>query len=274
MENIVDSKRIVYTPSNFAKENLVYLQETGQLQSLKKHTSSREYMDSFLFLIVINGSGELIYEGNSYSLNQDSCAFIDCHKHYSHSSDNWNIIWIHFNGNSMNGIYSKYIERNGKTVFKSGQINEYISLLNEIYQTAGSNDHIRDMNINQQLNKLLSFIMTETVYEEKRNNKYQISEIKNYLDINYSRNITLEQLSDEFYINRFYLTRLFKNSYGMTINTYLQNKRVTEAKKMLRFTDLSIEDIAVSCGIDDANYFSRVFKKTEGISPKQYRKMW
>ena len=60
---IVTSNRIIYTPSAFAKSNLIYLQETGQLQAKKPHVSQRENLSSYLFFIVKSGSGTLTYEG-------------------------------------------------------------------------------------------------------------------------------------------------------------------------------------------------------------------
>ena len=62
---IVTSNRIIYTPSAFAKSNLIYLQETGQLQAKKPHVSQRENLSSYLFFIVKSGSGTLTYEGET-----------------------------------------------------------------------------------------------------------------------------------------------------------------------------------------------------------------
>ena len=94
------------------------------------------------------------------------------------------------------------------------------------------------------------------------------------LDDNYLNNITLNELSNVFHINKYYLTRLFKSTYGITINNYIANKKITKAKELLRYSDLSIENIAKECGINDSNYFSRLFKQVEGISPKEFRKSW
>lgn len=77
-----------------------------------------------------------------------------------------------------------------------------------------------------------------------------------------------------FYTNKYYLARLFKNQYGSSILNYVMNQRITQAKKMLRFTDKQIEVIGRDCGFEDANYFTRMFKKVEGSSPSEYRKLW
>ncbi len=61
--SIVSSNRVLYTPSSFAKSSLLHLQEIGELSALRAHTSSRSNLQSFLFFVVIKGSGTLIYDG-------------------------------------------------------------------------------------------------------------------------------------------------------------------------------------------------------------------
>ena len=60
----------------------------------------------------------------------------------------------------------------------------------------------------------------------------------------------------------------------MTISSYLISKRITRAKHLLRFTQMTIDEVGCAVGMDGAGYFSRMFKKAEGISPKEYRKQW
>ena len=104
--------------------------------------------------------------------------------------------------------------------------------------------------------------------------RQNLQQIKTYLEDHYQEKITLEHLSDQFFINKFYLTRIFKEEFGISINSYLTQIRITHAKQQLRFTNKTIEQIGFSCGIEDANYFSRIFKKIEGTSPGEYRKRW
>lgn len=276
MTQIVESKRIQYTSSKFGKDSLIYLQEVGFSKTLQQHTSSRKYMSSFLFFIVLNGTGSIAYNNTYTELIENDCVFIDCLLPYQHSSDNWNIAFIHFNGNNIKDIYNKYLDRNGKNVFSTNNTQKYKQAIEDIYLIAGSNDYIKDMTIYNKLINILHMIMSETVYPEssKKNKKYNLDEIKKYLDDNYNKDISLDQLSNQFYINKFYLTRAFKDKYGQTINSYVSSKRITKAKELLRFSNLNIDDISIECGIKDPNYFSRLFKKVESVSPKEYAKLW
>ncbi len=80
---MVAAKRIIYTPSDFARTNLLHLQETGELQALKPHTSSREALVSYLFFIILEGSGRLTFEGAEYPISAGDCVFVDCQKAYA-----------------------------------------------------------------------------------------------------------------------------------------------------------------------------------------------
>ena len=276
MENIVESKRTLYIASKFAKESLIYLQEVGKSKTLKKHTNSRNKLDSFLFFVVLDGTGSLIYNNKTINMSKNDCAFINCNNKYSHTSNNWTIMWIHFNGANVKDIYDKYLSRKGQNVFKTKEITKYEQLINDIYLISNSSDYMRDMNLYDKITSVLTNIMSETIYDNQinRKRKYDLSQIKTYIDNNYISNISLDELSNKFFINKFYLTRAFKEAYGITINNYLVSKKITKAKQQLRFSNISIEEIAISCGISDANYFSRLFKKIEGITPIEYRKMW
>ena len=150
-EAIVSSDRVLYTASSFARLSLLHLQEIGSLKALKPHMSSRSNLQSYLFFIVTEGVGELVYDGKKYRLTTNSCVFVDCRKSYSHSTklDNlWNLKWIHFYGQTMPSIHSKYCERGGHPVFVPDDSSPFFSVIDSILSTARSSDYMRDMKIN------------------------------------------------------------------------------------------------------------------------------
>lgn len=278
--NLVTSNRIIYTPSPFAKSNLFHLQEVGHLQAKEPHTSKRNNLLSFLFFIVEKGSGTVTYEDETYHLTQGSCVFLDCSKPYSHCSspDLWSLKWAHFYSPTMKEIYRKYTQRGGEPVFHTHRPEQYIRLAEELFTSASSDDYVRDMKINEKLSSLLTMLMEESwkpnADQVPTTGKRNLMDVRNYLDANFAKKISLDELADNFFINKFYLTRLFKEQFGSSISTYLMQLRITHAKKLLRFSDLSIEKISQECGMNDSNYFSRMFKKVEGTSPGEYRKRW
>ena len=74
-----------------------------------------------------------------------------------------------------------------------------------------------------------------------------------------------------FHLHPAYFSSIFKQCSGSSFKEYLNMVRVEESKRLLSNTEYSIIDIAVACGFDDQSYFSKVFKKYTGMSPKQYR---
>ena len=301
----VQSSRILYTPSLFARSSLLHLQEVGSLSAIRPHTSKREKLQSYLCFMVENGEGELVYEGKKYELRSGDVVFIDCRKAYSHSTGMnpnaglWSLRWCHFYGPSMPAIYAKYCERGGLPVIRGADVSvdlargadmgrrddvscgadvsQYAAILTDIYTLASSSDYIRDMRINGKLNDLLTLLMESSWHREAHTNapkKMEISRVKSFLDEHYKEKLSLESVASHFFIDKHYLARLFKEQYGVTLVTYLQQVRITHAKRMLRFTDKSIEEIGLECGIEELNYFSRVFKKLEGVSPSEFRRVW
>lgn len=303
--DVVSSNRILYTPSRFARASLLHLQEIGTLQALKPHTSHRDNLQSFLFFIVLSGEGILSYEEKTYNLSAGDMVFINCSKPYSHTtpatgtssavdtdvdekslfgeteasknSALWSLRWCHFNGPTLPLIYQKYVERGGKPTFHPEDNSSFIATLDKLYSAASSSDYIRDMKINEQLNTLCTLIMSESWHPEDiktSTKKMSVMEVKAYLDQHYAEHITLDDLSEHFFINKYYLTRVFKEQFGKSINSYLQSVRITHAKQLLRFSDKTVEEIGIECGLGSLHYFSRVFKNIEGIPPSEYRSQW
>lgn len=127
------------------------------------------------------------------------------------------------------------------------------------------------------LTDIITLCYTENNDSEKKSSGSGLEKIiavRDYLDENYSRNIVLDDLENLFYISKFHLSREFKKLTGITIMNYLNSRRISEAKKMLRFTDQSIGSIALACGIPDVNYFTKVFTRYESMTPSSYRKLW
>lgn len=94
---------------------------------------------------------------------------------------------------------------------------------------------------------------------------------KSYIWDHLDSEISLNLLAQRVYLNPSYLSRLFRQSAGMTITEYLLEARVTAAKKYLQETDLKVQDIAKRLGIESSAYFGRMFKKSVGCTPLEYR---
>jgi two-component system, response regulator YesN len=107
--------------------------------------------------------------------------------------------------------------------------------------------------------------------EEKEEKEDVIQQIKEFLDQNFRGKITLELLAKEFFLTPQYISSKFKENYGITIIEYVTLLKIKKAKKLLEESKLTISAIAYDLGFSNENYFSKVFKKYEGKSPKKFR---
>ena len=277
--SIVSSNRVLYTPSAFSRSSLLHLQEIGTLQALAPHTSSRSNLQSYLYFTVLSGSGMLTYDGKKYDLKKGNMVFIDCRKPYSHTTDSnlWSLRWCHFYGPTLSFVYEKYVERGGRPTFQPEEPAPFLSTLDSLYKLASGSDYIRDMRINEELNRLCTLLMEQSWHPEEATaapKKLSVVEVKEYLEQHYAEKISLDELSKQFFINKYYLTRVFKEQFGQSITAYLTSLRITHAKQLLRFSEKSVEEIGLECGLGQLHYFSRVFKEVEGVPPSIYRSQW
>ncbi len=94
-----------------------------------------------------------------------------------------------------------------------------------------------------------------------------------YIQKNYSKEISLNQLADLTGLTPSYFSALFKKEMGITISNYLINYRLDIAQNKLQTTQLSISEIADSVGYPDVKYFSRIFKKKTNLTPSKFRQL-
>lgn len=99
-----------------------------------------------------------------------------------------------------------------------------------------------------------------------------LKDIERFIINNISKNITIPLLCNNFHISKNKLYSLFKKYNKLTVYQYITEKRISEAKKLLISTDLTIKEISFSVGIDDYNYFIKLFKKFTNVAPLKYRK--
>ena len=100
---------------------------------------------------------------------------------------------------------------------------------------------------------------------------FYIQEAINYMERNYQRELSVEELADVCKLNRSYFSKLFKDSMGCPPQEFLIRLRLAHAADLMKGTRKSIGDIAARCGYPNQLHFSRAFKKRYGISPREWR---
>ena len=125
------------------------------------------------------------------------------------------------------------------------------------------------------ISQILEMILSETYYREKHNttleqNKH-VTNVIRYMYKHLNENLTLEQVVDEFELSKSYLNAIFQKYTQHAPMDFFISLKMKRACQLLRASDSYIYEVAQKLGYADQYYFSRIFKKVVGMSPKDYR---
>jgi len=105
----------------------------------------------------------------------------------------------------------------------------------------------------------------------KQGNGHIVYEVESYIRVHYAEEIHLQALADQFHMSPSHLSRTFKHLLGETISDYIVRLRIGKAKLLLANPNLKLAVVAEGVGYQDEKYFSKAFKRSEGITPKEFR---
>lgn len=139
----------------------------------------------------------------------------------------------------------------------------------ESYKEAVSDIHSDDV---EKVFAVIEKILKTILNAKNSKGKFAVIErVKQYVEQHYEEKITLQVVAKEMYVNASYLSNLFSEVTGVNYSDYVTGVRVRNAKRLLRTTDLSVEEISRRTGFSDSKYFSKVFKRVAGRTPRSYR---
>jgi AraC-like DNA-binding protein/mannose-6-phosphate isomerase-like protein (cupin superfamily) len=160
----------------------------------------------------------------------------------------------------------------GKYAYK---IESYITdIFEESYSQVLGYDIICQNLLTSLISMIIRIIKSESSIYHSDAQDSLVYKLKQYIDKNYTKNITLNDMADQLYISQYYLSHIFKKETSYSPINYLINCRIGEAKRLLFSTDMKVHDIAKYVGYENANYFTMLFKKITGESPKQFRQKY
>jgi YesN/AraC family two-component response regulator len=270
----------------------------------------RRKASEYILYYVLSGEMHLMEGNELYILRQNDIIILDpSHEHYGVKSSTCNFIYLHFNLENMDEITSSteelknlILQRRTQTMNSQKSLSEGLdSDQNDIIipKCYHINDTSMAIELISQLDKLQGIHKTMLEYRQIQTgclliellltlSREYISEFlvqKNtatskslrtvydiiaFLDSSYSTDITGDLLEEKFNCNFDYINRVFKETLGKTIFTYLNRLRIEKAKQFLSTQIYSLTDVAEKTGFHDVYYFSKVFKKYAGITPGAY----
>lgn len=231
-----------------------------------------------LILYTVSGKGCLIYEGKEYTLTEGQCFFIHCeqyHKYYTDRDSDWEFLWIHFNGSSSLGYYHEFV-RNG---FRIIPCQDTFFMERTIWRVIALHQR-KDLTTEAISSNLINSLLTELLIETATNSADTflipdyVRDIIKDIDKNYRQELSLSRFEALCHRSRYHISKEFKKYIGITVNEYIITTRISHAKDLLKYSDLSVNDITFEIGFNNVTHFINLFKARENLTPLAYRKAW
>ncbi len=130
-----------------------------------------------------------------------------------------------------------------------------------------------DLNLKELLIRLVQgqHLQQVSIESDNNNNQSRLHYVLNYIHEHLTEKIAVDALSRKAYLSRNVFFKRFKEQFGITPLDYINQERIKLAKQLLSRPNTSIHTVSDLCGFSDVNYFVRLFKKMEGITPKVYK---
>ena len=196
-------------------------------------------------------------------------------KYEYYGEDKTEVYWIHFTGGDVKNILRKYGFQDNERIFPVGTSMEYERIFKKIIiELQRCQDNYEEM-LTLLLRHLLIIFQRELTREQVLKNEYLDHEMDTavtYFNENYNRDINIEEYATSKGMSVSWFIRSFKKFTGSTPMQFIVALRVNNAQVLLETTNYSINEISKIVGYDNQLYFSRLFHKLKGFSPREYRK--
>lgn len=270
-------------PSAFGQARLLYVSTSkyeGDWQSL---LHSHPFSELFY---VVNGQGTFIAEDTEFPVKKNDMVIINPHvRHTEKSLPGAPLDYIVLGIEGLSFAFEKIAAaRSGESAqAPSGTVSKYnvsktnvCTCLNLMLEEVSRQEEDYETVCQNLLEVLLISMLRSgslsVVPDNSRLLNRECTQIKNYLDANYSETITLDSLAALTHMNKYYLAHTFTKYIGLSPINYLLQKRIQEGKSLLESTSYSIAQISDLLGFSSQSYFSQAFRKATGMTPMQYRK--
>lgn len=263
-------------------------------------THMERIIDSFEIIICIRGNVFIQQEDEKFVLKEgDSLLLLPGHTHkgFAPSIKGTSFFWLHF---VCNDEYTIITEKEAQEEIKLSNNNRYFTgfenkiLLPDAFQLTNLERisilfhqlmHVSESSYYSKhaMNYLLTSLVIELTEQtlsmtsdSKKQTSYNenLSKIIEWINAHYTNNISLRNVAYEFNYTKEYLARYFKKHMGMSMQEYINKKKIAKARELLIQSDKNIKEIASELGMGDDKYFLKLFKQYEKITPSKYRKAY
>ena len=221
---------------------------------------------SFEFITVLEGEMTVTVGEKSYELHESEGVIVFPEQIHSLSSTKSRHTLIIFSADIVSAYYSKH----SAEVPKNGKIRVPDYLLNQISLIEVATSTVKKKAV---LYSVCALIDEDTEYEKRKSSENGLLRaIFDFVESNFEKSCTLEDLSNGIGYNASYLSRYFSESTGMSFLSLVNRRRISKACELLKNSDKTVIECAYDCGYTSLRSFNRNFKMYIGSTPKDYRK--
>lgn len=267
-----------FTPADSFLEASVYLFWAGHRICEPSHHVGPRVLEGCKLVFVIKGKGSLTVGGATHVLEAgDMFALFpkERHEYRSDPDDPWEIMWAAFSGKISLDLMTE-LGLSEKDYIRKNIVNSSIKkTLTTLIHALGDREDTSRLAAIGQFYVLLAYLkqaagLIETV-PDGGGSLSCVEQAARFIEQNYYIELDVQTLCDYVNYSRSYLSRVFHKETGFTIPEYINKIRMENAMELLRETALPLREIAASVGIHDSFYFSKLFKKYTGRTPREFR---
>lgn len=229
----------------------------------------------YLFQYTLKGFGMFEFNDQVYRIEPGQAFFVKIpadEKYYCPNisdEDGWQLLYIHFEGTSIEPYFDKIIQKTGK-IIKLEPNSSAIQYLLKLHADLLNGMRIQPFVGSEIVFHFLSLLCRTVAYNQDEYSLKTRLAIE-YMENDFANLDGISTLADQLGISLSHFTREFTKETGINPIKYLTNIRLQNSMQLLTNTDLPINEIAIKCGFSCANYFSKIFKKNSHVTPYQFR---
>ena len=277
--SLVLPRVIIDIMENDPLTRLLHITDIGYYPKALHHYRQRNPpIDQYVLIYCVDGSGWYEINDTRYEVKENQYFILPANIPHTYAASKeapWTIYWAHFKGTQAKDFVSDDLAPKTIAPSTDSRIANRINLFEEVFTTL--NDSFEIENIRYAVSAFYYFLESMRyfkLYRKVGNHKHDSDVIEStihFLEENIERRISLNEIAEYSGFSLSYLSAMFKERTGYSPLTYFNLLKIRKACELLNTTTMKLNQISFKLGFDDQFYFSRLFSKIMGVSPKAYR---
>lgn len=258
----------------------LFVECMGYYRSAKGHNMKREKHDDWLILYCIEGKASVKIKRKTYSVTPGDLVVLPKglpHSYCADKVDPWTIYWVHFKGKKASAYMDNIGSIEDGPVFRIGTRIKLISNFRELIDIGSTENgysvpaFLYAANLFKQMLSYITLVKHET--RRHQIGKFNLEQIHLLMEKLIDNHLTLDDLAAYTNVSKYHFAKKYKQMTGYTPIAHFIDLKMKRASYLLDMGNKTISEISYTLGYDDPYYFSRIYKKVTGRSPRGYRKL-